>query len=127
RPLSPPAPMVLLGRPSGRVGPCRKTFSVARGCLNLAQRRSPVAQWQSTRLLTEGLLVRVQPGEPTQKPAAFASGFLRFCPGGRRAFPSQEAVAARCGANRDRRAAPRPPYGSGGGSLAGKLCSTMSS
>ena len=25
---------------------------------------SSVAQWQSTRLLTEGLLVRVQPGEP---------------------------------------------------------------
>src|SRR5690606_14330395 len=28
RPLSPPAPMVLLGRPSGRVGPCRKTFEL---------------------------------------------------------------------------------------------------
>lgn len=26
--------------------------------------RSSVAQWQSIRLLTEGLLVRVQPGEP---------------------------------------------------------------
>src|SRR5690606_15526493 len=28
RPLSPPAPMVLLGRPSGRVGPCRKAFEL---------------------------------------------------------------------------------------------------
>src|SRR5690554_2763972 len=91
RPLSPPAPMVLLGRPSGRVGPCRKTFSVARGCLNLAQRRSPVAQWQSTRLLTEGLLVRVQPGEPDFKPpisAVFC--FIAAppgCSGGVVAFP----------------------------------------
>ena len=68
-----------------------ESFYVARGCLNLAQRRSPVAQWQSTRLLTEGLLVRVQPGEPDFKPpisAVFC--FIAAppgCSGGVVAFP----------------------------------------
>ena len=40
--------------------------------------RSSVAQWQSIRLLTEGLLVRVQPGEPflDTKVVSFFSIFL---------------------------------------------------
>src|SRR5690606_3021576 len=68
-----------------------ESFYAARGCINLAWRWSPVAQWQSTRLLTEGLLVRVQPGEPDFKPpisAVFC--FIAAppgCSGGVVAFP----------------------------------------
>ena len=77
--LSPSAPMVLGGRPPGRVGRCRISIY------------SSVAQRWSTRLLTEGLLVRVQPGEPDFKPpisAVFC--FIAAppgCSGGVVAFP----------------------------------------
>ena len=39
---------------------------------------SPIAQWQSTRLLIEWLLVRIQLGEQHHNPGSKALGFLLF-------------------------------------------------
>jgi hypothetical protein len=67
--------MVLGWKRPGRVGSRRIQFRRRRKRkrIFLLQPHSSVAQWQSIRLLTEGLLVRAQPGEPT-----VCTNFLRL-------------------------------------------------
>jgi hypothetical protein len=66
--------------------------------------RSSVAQWQSIRLLTGGLLVRVQPEEPSASARAELERVMARCLAEARRAKADHPAAASCGTRPVRRA-----------------------